>query len=104
VIYAQLIAVGVVLITLYAAVMIVFDSGYRRGKREGRHNRDDAIHQLRHEASVRGYGVYNTAYKAFRWKTIDEVIAERQKQRQEHVRTQMACACDRVDRWSEQND
>jgi hypothetical protein len=46
--------------------------------------------------------------KEVRWKSrdeiADEVIAERQKQRQEHVRTQMACACDRVDRWSEQND
>jgi hypothetical protein len=39
-----------------------------------------------------------------RERIADEVIAERQKQRQEHVREQMACACDRVDRWSEQND
>jgi hypothetical protein len=63
--------------------------GYRDGYREGRES-----------GKTVGWG----RAMVLRERIADEVIAERQKQRQEHVRQQMACACDRVDRWSEKND
>jgi hypothetical protein len=78
-----------------------FNEGYELGKCHGESS-------ARIDAAMQGFAVCGFMGHDFAWKTrdeiADEVIAERAKQRQEHVRQQMACACDRVERWSEKND
>jgi hypothetical protein len=78
-----------------------FDEAYELGKNDGRTFAFGVAYKL---GFLKWQGVNGSNEWLTRDEIADEVIAERQKQRQEHVRTQMACACDRVDRWSEQND